>query len=143
MTPEILIAEGRRLARPCVFLRPRGDGPVAAIWHGRDAQKIEATGYRCWITVDARFVPGLPKAVCGYLSVLTDEQKTEGGRVEVQPVLPKRRGIELHASEEFVLPPIEAVFMHGSEAIGEWLAEHAWPRDERYCEGFPDSTIVR
>ena len=30
MTFEQLVAEGRKLERPCVFLRPTGTGPVAA-----------------------------------------------------------------------------------------------------------------
>jgi hypothetical protein len=132
MTPDILIAEGRRLARPCVFLRPGGSGPVAAIWHARDTDEIDKTGFRCWITVDARFVPGLSKELSGLLSVYTDEEKCQGGRIEVHASRPARPGVELHATEESVLPPIEAIFVRGSDAIGEWLAANDWPRDERY-----------
>ena len=142
MTPDALIAEGRSLARPSVFLRPDGDGSVAAIWHERDEDEIGRTGYRCWITVDAQFVPGLPKAGHGFLSVFTDERKCLGGRVDVHPVLRKRPGIELHPSEELVLPPIEVVFVHGSEAVAKWLAANNWPRGERYNENFPDRAVV-
>ncbi len=142
MTPDILISEGQRLSRRCIVLGPSGNGPVAAIWHEPDEDEIEATGYRCWITVDARFVPGLPKSVAGFLSVFTDERKCQGGRVEQHSILPKRPGIELHASEESILPPIEAVFVRGSETVGEWLASNNWPLNERYNKNFPDSAIV-
>jgi len=143
MTPEMLIAEGRRLARPSVFLRPGGNGPVAAIWHERDEDEIERTGHRCWITIDGQYVPGLPKAVAGFLSIFTDERECQGGRVEVHPVRPKRPGIDLHASVESVLPPIEAVFARGSSAVGEWLVVNDWPRDERYNDNFPESAVVK
>ena len=142
MTPDMLISEGRRLARPSVFLRSVGSGPVAAIWHNLDVAEVEETGYRCWITVDARYVPGLPKDFSGYVSVFTDERNCEGGRIEVHQALPKRPGIELHATNESVRPPIEAVFVRGSEAIGEWLAANEWPRDERYNDNFRDRDIV-
>ncbi|MBI3844712.1 MAG: hypothetical protein HY292_08755 [Planctomycetes bacterium] len=142
MTPEMLIVEGRRLVRPCVFLRPTGPGPVAAVWHDRDAAEIADTGHRCWITVDARFVPRLSNDITGYLSIFTDEKKCEGGRIEVHAVRPNRPGIELHASEESVLPPIDAIFARGSDAVGDWLADNDWSRDERYNDNFRDRAIV-
>jgi hypothetical protein len=54
MTSDQLIAEGRKLQRPCVFLRPKATGQVAAIWHEPDDEEIDATGHRCWITVSGR-----------------------------------------------------------------------------------------
>ena len=65
MTAEQLIAEGRRLQRPCVFLRPVAAGPIAAAWYERDEDEIESTGHRCWLTVDSGQVPGLPASVTG------------------------------------------------------------------------------
>jgi hypothetical protein len=47
MTLEQLLAEGRKLERPCVFLRPTGTGPVAAVWYERDYGEIDSTGHRC------------------------------------------------------------------------------------------------
>ena len=72
MTSDQLIAEGRKLQRPCVFLRPEGAGPVAAIWHEPDDEEIDATDHRCWITVDARQIPDLPPSVTGYVSLFTN-----------------------------------------------------------------------
>src|SRR5262245_61158731 len=115
MNIDTLMSEGRRLGRPCVMLRAGGKGPVAGIWHQPDSKEIDKTGHRCWITVDAQFLPGLSKTIKGFLSVFTDEIKCQGGQVEVNSAPPERLGIELHAYEESVLPPIDAVFVRGSD----------------------------
>jgi hypothetical protein len=60
MTFEQLIEEDRKLQRPCAFLRPERNGPVAAIWYERDAKEIEATGHfvlNAAITVSAAATP--------------------------------------------------------------------------------------
>jgi hypothetical protein len=142
MTSEQLIEEGRRLQRPCSYLRPQGVGPVAAIWHERDEEEIESTGHHCWLTVDARHVPGLPSAVTGYISVFTDEEECEGGRVEVRPSWPKRAGMKLYAHPAAVLPPIDAVFAGGSEDVGAWIRSHGWERTDRYNNNFKARDIV-
>src|SRR5258708_23503097 len=108
MTSEQLIEEGRKLQRPCVFLRPQGSGPVAAIWHERDDDEIESTGHHCWLTVDARQIPSLPASVTGCISVFTDDEKCQRGRVEISPAWPKRPGTELYAHSASVSPPIDA-----------------------------------
>ena len=143
MTSDQLIAEGRKLQRPCVFLRPKATGPVAAIWHEPDDEEIDATGHRCWITVDARQIPDLPPSVTGYLSVFTNEEDCEGGKVEIASSWPKREGTELYAHTASVLPPIDAVFARGSETVGSWIDSHGWNRTERYNNNFKDANIVR
>jgi len=143
MTFEQLIEEGRRLQRPCFFLRPQANGPVAAIWHGRDAAGIESAGHHCRITVDARCIPGLPGSVTGYVSVFTDEEKCKGGKVEVSPSWPKRPGTALYAYPAAVLAPIDAVFARGSEAVGEWVRSCGWERTERYNDNFKEAAVVR
>lgn len=142
MTAEQLIEEGRKLQRPCVFLKPRGAGPVAAIWHERDDDEIDATGHHCWLTVDARHIPGVDPTVKGYVSIFTDEVKCQGGRVEVTPTWPKRPGTQLFAHSASVLPPIDAVFARGSKAVGEWISSLGWGRDDRYNSNFKGSAIV-
>lgn len=142
MTPEQLIEEGRNLQRPCVFLEPEGSGPFAGIWYEYDDDEIESTGYRCWITVDSRHVPGLPPSVNGYISVFTDEENSLGGRVEITPSWPDRPGTKLYARSVDVLPPIDAVFARGSEAVGEWIRSHGWDRSTRFNLNFTDSDRV-
>jgi hypothetical protein len=142
MTSDQLISEGRKLERPCVFLRPTGTGPVAAVWYERDEGEIASTGCRCWLTVDARHIPGLPPSVAGYINVFTDEATYRGGRVEVTSSWPKREGTRLCAHPASVLPPIDAVFARGSEAVGDWIALHGWSRGERYNDNFKGRAIV-
>jgi|SRR5580700_8918190 hypothetical protein len=142
MTYEQLILEGRKLQRPCVFLRPAGPGPVAAVWYDRDEAEIESSGYRRWLAVDARRIPGLARSVARYVNVLTDEKTCEGGRIKVTSHWPMRKGTRLFAHPASVLPPIDAVFALGSEAIGEWLASHGWERGERYNDSFKDRALV-
>jgi hypothetical protein len=141
MTPDQLIAEGRRLERPCVFLRPRGSGPVAAVWH--DDSEIDSTGHRCWLTVDARQVPGLLESIGGYLSIFTDDETYEGGRVDRSSTWPNRGGTPLYAHAASVLAPIDAVFARGSEVVGQWIRSHGWERTVRYNDNFGDAAVVR
>jgi hypothetical protein len=142
MTLEQLLSEGRKLERPCIFLRPTGSGPVAAIWYERDRAEINPTGYRCWLTVDARHIPGLPSPISGCMSIFCHEGSL-GGRVEVSSSWPERVGTPLYAHVASVLAPIEAVFLRGSEAVGEWLAENDWVRNEPYNSYyFRDKAIV-
>lgn len=143
MTPAQLIEEGRKLQRPCVFLRPQGTGPVAAIWHPHDDDEFETTGHHCWLTVDSRHIPGLPPSVTGYLSVFSDEENCQGGRVEVAAAWPDRPGLPLYAHPASVLPPIDAVFLRGSDAVGEWLRAVGWQRDRLYDGNFKDKETVR
>jgi len=142
MTSEQLIAEGRKLQKPTFFLRAQGPGPVAAVWHERDEDEIESTGHHCWLTVDARVVPGLPPSVTGYLSIFTNEESCEGGQIEITPAWPKRPGTKLYAHSASVLPPIDAVFLRGSDAVGAWLKKHGWERDWGYNGNFKDKAIV-
>lgn len=143
MTSEQLIEEGRKLQRPCVFLQPQGSGPAAALWHKRDDEEIDATGHHCWLTVDARHIPGWPSPDAVYLSVSADEETCQGGRVEVAPAWPKRAGTPLYAQAASVLPPIDAVFARGSEAVGAWIHSHGWKRTDRYNDNFKGAAIVR
>ncbi len=89
MTVDQLLIEGRRLQRPCLFLRSQESGPVAAIWHEGDCNS-DATGYRCRLTVDGRLIPGLE--VEGYISVFTDDRRCQGGRVAINPSWPETTG---------------------------------------------------
>ena len=138
MNPDQLLFEGRRLARPGALLRPVGDGPVTGVWYERDDEQVETTGYRWWITVDAQRIPGLSPIVNGFISVLSDERRCQGGKVLVSRTWPDRPGTKLYSHAVSVLPPIEGVFAKGSDEVGAWLLANDWPRDERYNDNFPD-----
>jgi hypothetical protein len=141
MTPQQLISEGRKLERPCLLLRPTGTGAVAAGWYERDEGEIESTGHRCWLTVDIRNIPGLRRPVRRYMKVLTDET-SDGGRVQFVSSWPRRAGTRLYAHAASVLPPIDAVFARGSEAVGQWMASHGWNRRERYNDNFKGRATI-
>src|SRR5262245_47226705 len=117
MTVEQLILEGRRLERPCVLLTAGRIGQLAAVWYECDDAEIDDTGSRCWITVDARLIPGFPRTILPYVSVYTDEETCEGGRVVVSPTWPSRKGTPLYATPTSVIAPIDAVFLRGSSAV--------------------------
>jgi hypothetical protein len=144
MTPEELIAEGRRLQRPCMFLRPTGSGEVAAVWYEPETRTGYRAGYRnrCWLTVDARFISGLSPSVTGFITVFTGENDHESGRIAFTPSWPKQSGTPLYASPASVLPPIDAVFARGSHAVESWIISHGWERNERYNYNFKDKAIV-
>jgi hypothetical protein len=125
-----------------MFLRPTGKGPVAAVWYEREQEEIDSTGYRCWITVDVRHIPGLPPSVAGYISIFSNDMECEGGRVEVISSWPRRPGTPLYAHPSSALPPIDAVFARGSDAVGEWIASCGWNRGMRYNQNFKDGAVV-
>jgi hypothetical protein len=143
MTAEQLIEEGRRLQRPCFLLRPEVSGQVAAVWNDLDRDEISETGHQCWLTFDARFVPGLNPPLTGFVSVFTDELKCQGGRVEISQSWPERKGTKLYAHPASILPPLDAVFARGSEAVDEWLRANNWERGSRYNRNFKDKAPVK
>jgi hypothetical protein len=138
MTADELIEEGRRIQRPCVFLRPSARGEVAAIWRPR----VDAgVSFRPWLSVDTRFIPGFDATASRFVTISTNEGDCVSGRVDVVSALPD--GEALYAYEASVLPPIDAVFACGSEAVEEWLQTNQWSRNDRYNDNFAGSEIVR
>jgi hypothetical protein len=140
MTLDELIAEGRRLQRRTILLTPDGSGDAAALWYGHDYDEEPPDGHQCWISVNAGFIPGFDGI--GWLSVLTDDESCQGGRVEVSPGPRRREGVPLYPKEIAVLPTIDAVFARGSQAVERWLEDNGWRRDWRYNSNFRDRAIV-
>lgn len=64
------------------------------------------------------------------------------GQVEMTSSWPNRKGTPLYAHPASVLPPIEAVFAQGSDAIGEWIGSHGWDRVTRYNPNFGGHNIA-
>ena len=140
MNIEQLIAEGRKIQRPCNFLKATGTGEPVAMWFEPDADDENITGWRRWITVRADAVPNAnaPKSV--YLSLYT--KGVDHGLLDFVDEWPPREGIPLYAHPASVLPPIDAVFAVGSEEVGIWLAANEWNRSERYSPNFRDAALV-
>lgn len=150
MTADELIEEGRRLARPCVYLRDVGDGPAAAHWYPKDDaawDAAETSGGMLWLTVDLSRVPGLslPPDAARYLSVYTNEKDGDTGRVELAsewPAPAPPNAVPLFATDAAPLPPVDAVFTRGSDAVRDWLRQNNWPPDEPYNANFKDYAVA-
>jgi len=141
MTSDELIAEGRRLARPSVVLTSEGERDLAAIWYG-PSRAADESEFHCWIAVDSLFIPKFPTLDSRILSVFTDERDCHSGRIEFSDAWPDRPGASLYARSEDILPPIDAVFAKGSDAVRQWLAANRWERNWGFNNNFQDRKIV-
>lgn len=156
MTGEELIAEGQRLAKPCVYLTATAEQGVAlaAIWGGNGVVPPPEDGdYQHWLSISGAALPASIGVLPGVLSIYTDEENCETGIVVMDAVaelsVADTDGLPLYAQPASSLPPIDAVFKFGSPAIKEWLAENDWlpgeDEDESefaYNSNFPDKHIV-
>jgi len=122
------------------LLSPEGGGEIAAIWFGNDYPQSTGENFRRWLAVDASLIPSVD--LCGWLSVLTDENTFQGGRIEFSSKRPDSIGTALYTRDIAILPPIDAVFALGSPAVEEWLAKNNWPKQERYNSNFSDRALV-
>jgi len=129
MTGEALIAEGCRLARPCVHLRPDGDQTkLAAVWRGPGQVPAPDGDYEHWLTIDCRFLPVGVGPSSGCMSVYTENVDHTGGAVVCNAAasLSPAGAQRLYADTTVSLPPLEAVFLNGSAAVKEWLDQLDW-----------------
>ena len=145
MNGDALIAESRRLARPCVHLRPDGEPhAAAAIWRGEGLVPPPGVGYEHWLTIDCRFLPAAAGPPSGCLSVYTEDRDRHGA-VTHDPAAAlslSRGGRLLYAHPAESLPPLEAVFLRGSPAVAEWLASLSWPAECGWNGNFPDAVVA-
>lgn len=141
MTLEQLIAEGRRLQRPCNFLKPSGTGEAVAIWFPYDGDDESITDWRRWVTIRSDAVPQEKPRSLFYFSLYTNG--SERGVLDFIDDWPPRDGIRLYAHPANVIPPIDAVFASGSEAVGAWLKTNSWERTERYNSNFGNADLVK
>jgi hypothetical protein len=140
MTAEQLIDEGRKLQRPTHLLKPTRAGEPVAVWFEADPDDESVTGWRRWMTVRADAIPNSRAPESVFFSLYTNG--VNKGLIDFVEAWPPTNGIQLYAHPVSILPPIEAVFAHGSAEIGSWLAAHGWKRNERYNSNFPDAGLV-
>lgn len=123
MDSQTFLAEAARLSRSCTVYKQDGMGTPSAFWHGVE--------------------PGL----C--LSILHDKQwlnvvlgdDSSGGTVETGSQA-SESDIRLYAQPETSLPPVDAIFFRGTDAVDDYLRHYEWPRDEPFNDNFPDSIPV-
>jgi hypothetical protein len=144
MTAAELIAEGERLAKPCLSLRDKGAGAPCAIWGGPGPLPPPGPKHRHWITLDCEAFPEHFPGATGSASLYADY--VEAGALLLGPKLSLVRARSttlLYAHPARSLPPIDAVFRFGSPRVQEWLAAHGWEPTWEYNDNFPDRETAR
>jgi hypothetical protein len=144
MTGDQLIAEGERLARPCVYLRAEGDD-FAALWGGAGVVSCGPGPYRHWLSIDLAHIPGGRGQHSGVLSIYTNEDDCKSGvAVSRSQDLPKTSdGLRLFAHPDVSFPPLDAVFRFGSAELKRRLAAHGWEPGWGYNDNFSDRRIAQ
>jgi len=121
MNYQEFVAEANRLKRRAIKLSFSGSGKPVGYWHGAfndDAVYISVKRGKIWLNV-----------------VLDGDL---GGEVRLTE-LPIESSQPLFAHEFDSLPPIEGVFLRGSEAIGEFIEINRWDRTEPFNDNFPSN----
>jgi len=139
MTPEAIIAEGARLAKPSLFLvesaTPTG---VVAYWRGGGR-----VGYRGReddrhrITFDCAWLSQHGVRVGGSIGVYDVDRRWRWPKPlhleQLNGPLAGFRmdgGLPLYGREERSFPPVEALCLYGGPAVGQWLAAEGLDRTD-------------
>lgn len=119
MDTKAFTEEAKRLARPCVRYARSGPSAPDAYWHG-DLQGL-------WTSI---------RRGEDWLNVQLNSDCI-GGSVELS-ARPATSVTPLFAQSDISLPPVDAIFYLGSDAVGDYLLKHDWPRNEPLNGNFPD-----
>lgn len=105
-----LTAEAEKLARTGSLLRKIGFGDLVAYWHamGEGEPCVSFRSGPRWLTVHLESAGGV---------VSSSEE-------------PCRSRVPLYAEPFVSLPPVDAVFLLGSETVKRYLQKYDWPRNE-------------
>lgn len=121
MTLDDFLAEAQRLQRLCTYLEAAGVGePIAGYWHGTAANSLCIS-----VEHEGR-----------WLNVFLDADGRDGRVVESPEPEKSRLALKRRAAQS--LPPVEAVFLHGSALIGNYLKTQGWERDWGFNDNFKD-----
>src|SRR5262245_45080476 len=117
MNVEDFTAEAQKLVRVSYCLRRQGHGEPLAYWHGiHDGPCISFANDGRWLTV-----------------VLNNDGR---GIVRFSST-PVKSSVPLYGELHSSLPPVDAVFLLGSDQIYKFLLENDWPRNEPFNRNFP------
>ena len=135
MDLETLIREANDLSLPTTYLVPEPIGQPIGIWWGPDSGPHDGDSF-CWLATTG--APGFESEV---LSVYIDDLSGAGSArvVEGLPRATDLAGHPLYPRVQSSLPPLEAIFLFGSDKIASWLDSLGWPRDCPHNGNFPDS----
>jgi hypothetical protein len=136
VTPDELIAEGEALVRRCYALSARGAGAVVGYWGGVRADLPEQfppevtkfTRRRHIVTVGEPLLGQIGAERLNWVGLYewTAREGDDHHHVEADSRKPwaslQFSGEPLYATERASFPPFQALCLHGSARIGEWLA---------------------
>ncbi|UJR81317.1 hypothetical protein [Sandaracinus amylolyticus] len=144
MTSPDLLAEARALTRPCLHLRPESPGALVAVFYGDagfDDAGDDDPGEIPWITVDLSAHPDTRVARDACLEVRADIGSGRGSAA-LAPLGALQgehgRGVPLRATPSREMPPLDALFIEGGDAIGTWLDGLGWKREWGMNDNFRD-----
>jgi len=162
MDTKKLVAEGERLARPCLHLSPDSRaGRMTGIWGGAGVLEPPAGPFTHWFTIDCRWLATQGMPLEGLLGVYANEDDCNTGAVVHDPGarLPARRsrlleawtgsraqvrlagwanhpqafmGVALYGRESASFPPIDAVFKYGDKIVKSWLRSLGLPSKQQW-----------
>lgn len=135
-----LVQEAEALGRPCVILR-EGAGGYAALWGGPGIAEPPSGPFRHWLTIDCACLPWSPWNRPGCCAVYTNEEDCASGAVvflegAALPSIPTA-GVKLVAEPSTSLPPLDGVFLLGSQKVHAWLERLGWDPAGGYNDNFP------
>ena len=139
ITPDAIIAEGQRLAKPSLWLSeaPSPFGMVA-YWAGQGREQYRGRDDdRHQITIDCRWLSNHGFRLAGSLGVYRVDPRWRW-RVPIwldrqeKPLgeLGTRDGIPLYGHETPSLPPIQAVCLYGGAIVDQWLDSEGLERTD-------------
>jgi hypothetical protein len=134
LTPEDLVAEGRKLARPAVALYDKGKN-YAAVWRGEGVADPGKGVWRHWISIDTSYLPDNPRKLKGVVSLYENDAHMFQLKVAHDPAaaLPRQTdGTKLYARTFECPPDVDALMHFGSKKLRDWAKATYWDENPMY-----------
>lgn len=126
MNYDNFIAEAKALSKSALYFTRVGTGEPFGYWHGHRPEGGPLICVRrggAWLTV-----------------ILGQEPNSTVVEVTAEPLESTE---PLYAEKCESLPPLDAVFLKGSDAIEKFLQDNGWERTEPYNSNFPSDIPER
>jgi hypothetical protein len=134
MTIAELMQEAEHLTRPCAYLRTTGERHCAT-WVGSPGAAFELLFSSGCVPQ-----PGWPRD--GRFRLRSERITATLTFEDGLSVAEEASGLPLYATRALSLPPIDAIFMRGSERIQDWLRSLNWRAEWGFNANFPDAGVA-